>query len=208
MAPAPCCSRLDQIMCKVQPPTAAGGRFTKDDFQIDLDARRVTCPAGQIAPLRPSGDGQMAYFGAACAGCALAARCTTSKSGRTIAVGPHEHQLAAARERQALDQAGKATRPKVERKQAHMMRHRHGGRSARVRGQTKIAADFSLLGAAVNLARLAVLGLSGQHAQERLNGPTGPGRACSTSTTIYISATAGRPDHAYLDLLDLGPSPG
>ena len=154
-----------QIMCKVQPPTAAGGRFTKDDFQIDLDARRVTCPAGQIAPLRPSGDGQMAYFGAACAGCALAARCTTSKSGRTIAVGPHEHQLAAARERQA-DPAWqadyKATRPKVERKQAHMMRHRHGGRRARVRGQTKIAADFSLLGAAVNLARLAVLGLTPQ----------------------------------------------
>jgi hypothetical protein len=154
-----------QIMCKVQPPTAAGGRFTKDDFQIDLDARRVTCPAGQIAPLRPSGDGQMAYFGAGCAGCALAAQCTTSKSGRTIAVGPHEHQLAAARARQA-DPAWqadyKATRPKVERKQAHMMRHRHGGRRARVRGQTKIAADFSLLGAAVNLARLAVLGLTPQ----------------------------------------------
>ena len=39
-------------MCKVQPPTAAGGRFTKDAFGIDLTARTVTCPAGQIAPLR------------------------------------------------------------------------------------------------------------------------------------------------------------
>ena len=43
-----------------------------------------------------------------------------------------------------------------------MIRHRHGGRRARVRGQTKIAADFSLLGGAVNLARLAVLGLTPQ----------------------------------------------
>ena len=51
-----------------------------------------------------------------------------------------------------------ATRPKVERKIAHLMRRRHGGRRARVRGTTKVAADFSLLAAAVNLARLGVLG--------------------------------------------------
>ncbi len=39
------------------------------------------------------------------------------------------------------------------------MRRRHGGRRARVRGITKVAADFSLLAAAVNLARLGALGL-------------------------------------------------
>ena len=53
-----------------------------------------------------------------------------------------------------------ATRPKVERKIAHMMRRRHGARRARVRGQNKVDADFSLLGAATNLARLATLGLT------------------------------------------------
>ena len=51
----------------------------------------------------------------------------------------------------------RATRPKVERKFGHLMRRRHGGRRARV--QLKVGADFSLLAAAVNLARLAVLGL-------------------------------------------------
>ena len=35
------------------------------------------------------------------------------------------------------------------------MRRRHGGRRARVRGTTKVGADFSLLAAAANLARLA-----------------------------------------------------
>ena len=40
------------------------------------------------------------------------------------------------------------------------MRRRHGGRRARVRGTTKIAADFALLAAAVNLARLGVLGMA------------------------------------------------
>ena len=68
-----------------------------------------------------------------------------------------------ARARQA-DPAWKAdysaTRPKVERKISHLMRRKHGGRRARVRGQTKVGADFSLLAAAVNLARLATLGLT------------------------------------------------
>jgi hypothetical protein len=47
----------------------------------------------------------------------------------------------------------------VEREIGHLMRRRHGGRRARVRGTTTVAADFSLLAAAVNLARLGVLGL-------------------------------------------------
>jgi hypothetical protein len=150
-------------MCKVQPPTAAGGRFTKDAFGIDLAARTVTCPAGQIAPLRRAAPGGMAYFGPACASCPLAAQCTTASGGRTIYVGPYEAQLAAARARQReADWAAdyRATRPKVERKIGHLMRRRHGGRRARVRGQVKIAADFALLAAAVNLARLSVLGLT------------------------------------------------
>ena len=113
--------------------------------------------------LRPAGEGQVAYFGKACAGCSLAERCTTSKDGRTIQIGPYEQQLARARQRQA-DPAWKAdykaTRPTVERKIAHLMRRRHGGRRARVRGKPKVTADFALLAAAVNLARLAVLGLA------------------------------------------------
>jgi hypothetical protein len=150
-------------MCKVQPPTAAGGRFTKDAFGIDLTGRAVTCPAGQIAPLRRAAPGAMAYFGPACASCPLAGQCTTAKGGRTIYVGPYEEQLAAARARQrdpGWTADYRATRPKVERKIGHLMRRRHGGRRARVRGQVKVAADFALLAAAANLARLSVLGLA------------------------------------------------
>jgi hypothetical protein len=51
-------------------------------------------------------------------------------------------------------------RPKVARKIAHLMRRRHGRRRAPLRGRTKIAADFALLAAAVNLARLGVLGVT------------------------------------------------
>jgi hypothetical protein len=148
--------------CKTQAPTAAAGMFGKDRFDIDLEHDTVSCPAGQIAPLKRAKPGRMAYFGAACASCPLTEQCTKSKNGRTIYVGPYEQQLARARARQRdpdWTADYRATRPKVERKIAHLMRRRHGGRRARVRGQTKIAADFAMLAAAVNLARLAVLGL-------------------------------------------------
>jgi Transposase DDE domain len=154
-----------EVNCKVQPPVAPGGRFSKDAFTIDLEGGTVTCPAGNTTSLRPFGEGRIAKFAAACADCPLAERCTTAKDGRTIYVGPYEQQLARARARQSdpdWKAHYKATRPKVERKISHLMRRRHGGRRARVRGRPKASADFALLAAAVNLARLAVLGLAGQ----------------------------------------------
>jgi len=152
------------VMCKVQPPNAPGGRFTKDVFDIDQAAGTVTCPGEHTVAIRPAKDGGgTAVFGALCVACPLASACTSSASGRTIKIGPHEAHLVRARAAQA-DPAWRAeyraTRPKVERKIGHLMRRRHGGRRARVRGQTKVNADFSLLAAAVNLARFGVLGLT------------------------------------------------
>ena len=149
--------------CKTQPPVAPGGRYAKDRFGIDLDAGTVTCPNDVVVSIRRNSDGGgTASFAGACATCPLRAGCTNSPNGRTVSVGPHEAVLARARAAQA-DPAWKAdyraTRPKVERKFGHLMARKHGGRHARVRGTPKIDADFNLLAAAVNLARLGVLGL-------------------------------------------------
>jgi hypothetical protein len=150
---------------KTQPARAPGGRFPKTDFGIDLDAHMVSCPAGHTVAARPVKDGHTARFGKLCTGCPLAERCTASTKRRSIHLGIHERQLTAARARQT-DPAWKTsytgTRPKVERKIAHLMFRKHGGRRARVRGHTKVAADFALLSAAVNLARLGLLGLARQ----------------------------------------------
>jgi hypothetical protein len=150
-----------QSKCKTQQPVAAGGLFAKDRFDIDLDTDTVTCPAGRTTPIRRGTDGTgTASFGDACTGCPLREQCTKSAAGRSVSVGRHERQLTAARARQRdADWVAdyRATRPKVERKIGHLMRRRHGGRRARARGKTKIAADFALLAAAVNLARLGVL---------------------------------------------------
>jgi hypothetical protein len=152
------------IMTKVQPPVAPGGRFPKNAFTIDPGAGTVTCPAHVTVPIKPAkAGGGTATFGTACADCPLVAGCTTAKTGRTISIGRYETELTRARAAQqdpAWRAEYRATRPKVERKLGHLMRRRHGGRRARVRGQTKVAADFSLLAAATNLARFGVLGLT------------------------------------------------
>jgi hypothetical protein len=50
-----------------------------------------------------------------------------------------------------------------------MVRHRHGGRRARVRGRARIAQDFSLLAAGINLKRIAVLRANAIHAAAQPN---------------------------------------
>jgi hypothetical protein len=150
-------------MVKAQLPTAPGGRFAKDQFLIDLQAGTVTCPARVTVAIIPARrGGGRARFGAACSVCPLREACTTSRRGRVVAIHPHEAELDAARVRQRdpvwlADY--RATRPKVERKLAHLLRRRHGGRRARVRGLERVAQDFKLLAGAVNLARFATLGL-------------------------------------------------
>jgi len=150
-------------MVKTQPATASGGRFGKDQFRIDLAAGTVTCPARVTVAIAPSrGGGGRARFGRACSVCPLRQACTGAIAGRVVAIHPHEAELAAARARQrdpAWRADDRATRPKVERKLAHLLRRRHGGRRARVRGLVRVAQDFKLLAGAVNLARFAALGL-------------------------------------------------
>ena len=150
-------------MVKTQVPTAPGGRFAKDQFRIDLEAQTVTCPARVTVAITPARrGGGRARFGVACSVCPLRQACTSSVRGRVVAVHPREAALAAARARQR-DPAWladyRATRPRVERKLAHLLRRRHGGRRARMRGLVRVAQDFKLLASAVNLARFAALGL-------------------------------------------------
>ncbi|HZA85225.1 MAG TPA: IS1182 family transposase [Actinomycetes bacterium] len=150
-------------MTKVAAPTAPHGHFTKQQFRIDLDQHTVTCPARLTVAIIPARQGGgVARFGKACQVCPLQGSCTSSAAERTITIHPQEARLATARSRQR--EPGwradyRAHRPTVERKLAHLLRRRHGGRRARVRGLVRVDQDWRLLAAAVNLARFAVLGL-------------------------------------------------
>jgi hypothetical protein len=147
---------------KVQAPAARGDFFAQDAFDIDTKARTVTCPNGVLVQLRARKDGAShADFGTHCEACPMRAKCTDSKSGRAINVHPKHDTLHRERERQKSPewkQRYRATRPKVERKFAHLTRRKHGGRRSRVRGRRRVAHDFALLAAVTNLLRLTKLG--------------------------------------------------
>ena len=149
---------------KVQLPAPPhAGMFSLEDFKIDLQAGTATCPRGILVTLRTTPDGsRVGDFRGRCADCPLRPRCTHSKQGRTICLHPKYAVLEDARARQK-DKGWLARyrgiRPKVERKIAHLTRRRHGGRRVRMRGRLRIGHDFALLAAAINLARLASLGI-------------------------------------------------
>ena len=148
---------------KVQPPSSRDGMFSQDDFEIDTKAGTVQCPAGARVSLRVMKDGsEVAEFGANCINCLLRAQCTQSKSGRTVRLHPKHATLERHRKLQR-DEGWKThyrkVRPRVERKLAHLVRRKHGGRCSRMRRRERVGHDFSLRAASINLARLAALGI-------------------------------------------------
>jgi len=150
---------------KVQAPSAPSGCFGKDAFKIDLDARTVTCPAGMLVQIRKhtSDGGGIAMFGASCRACALRACCTDAAAGRAVRIHAKEATLQRGRTRQSSSTWKayyRATRPKVERKLAHLTFRRHGGRRSRMRGTLRTRHDHALHAGAHNLARLARLGVN------------------------------------------------
>jgi hypothetical protein len=136
-------------------PAIAGG-FTLDDFDVDEPARTVTCPNEVTRSITTS---RAVIFGAACRGCPLRARCTTSKSGRSLRLHPHD-ALHRAHRAQAKDPDWQATyrrhRPMVERSIAWLTR---GARRLRYRGTRANDQWLHHRVAALNLRRLLNLGL-------------------------------------------------
>ncbi len=159
--------RLDEagfeLAAKTPPVRNTTGGFTKEQFDVDLATGTVTCPAAHTASIRPAaGGGGKASFKPHCRHCPLRDQCTPSHRGRTITIHPQEAFLQAARAQQAdPDWAARyrADRPIVERKISHFVRRAWGGRKARTRGRKRVATDLDTRAAALNWARLAVLGL-------------------------------------------------
>ena len=153
--------RGNDLRVKVPPVRNARG-YSKDTFHIDPHAGTVGCPAGHTAPIRPLRRGGQARFGQWCGDCPLRAACTTARGGRIITIHPREADLQRAKARQhdpEWQRAYRTHRPTVERKISHFTRRPWGGRKARCRGQARILTDVLTRAGAINLVRLAALGL-------------------------------------------------
>jgi hypothetical protein len=144
---------------------AVDGGFTIDDFAVDEATGTVTCPNGLTRPITRR---RTVTFGAACRGCPLRARCTTSKSGRALNLHPRDAELRRARRTWRDDQHLRDTyrqhRPMVERSIAWLIGPKGRCRKLRYRGIIKSDLWLHLRMAGLNLRRLLNLGLT-RHTQ-------------------------------------------
>jgi hypothetical protein len=125
----------------------------KADFRIDFDTRQLTCPNQVVMAFEPGRSVQ--FPKAACAACPLRVRCTTSSSGRSVAVHPDEALLVELRQRQQTPQ-GRARlreRTKVEHSLAHIGHWQ--GRRARYLGPRKNLFDLRRAAVVHNLHVIA-----------------------------------------------------
>jgi IS5 family transposase len=147
----------------LKPPVEGG--FTIDDFTVDEAAGTVTCPAGLTRRISAR---RYVTFGAACAGCPLRARCTTSRTGRTLNLHPCDAILRAARAAWAaqpsLREDYRKYRPNVERVISQVASR--GGRrlKLRYRGTARNNAWLKNRTAALNLRNLISRGLDRENA--------------------------------------------
>ena len=136
-------------------PAVPGG-FTVDDFTVDHTTATVTCPAGATRNITRAGN---AIFEKDCRDCALRARCTTSATGKTLHLRPHDALQRAARvSARNLDWQNeyRQHRPMVERSIAWLTR---SNRKVRYRGVAKNDHWLHHRAAAINLRQLITLGL-------------------------------------------------
>ena len=149
----------DAAVIKPKPlqPAVEGG-FTLDDFTVSEDDGTVTCPSGITRRITAR---RNVTFGAACRGCPLRARCTTSKTGRALILHEHDDLLRAARrDWPGLREDYMTHRPNVERAVAQVATFRGRRLKLRYRGQTKNNAWLKRRTAALNLRNLIGTGLT------------------------------------------------
>lgn len=149
----------DAAVIKPKPlrPAVEGG-FTLDDFTVSEDDGTVTCPNGVTRRITAR---RNVTFGAACRGCPLRARCTTSKRGRALILHEHDGLLRAARrDWPGLREDYMAHRPNVERAVAQAATFRGRRLKLRYRGAAKNNAWLKRRTAALNLRNLIGKGLT------------------------------------------------
>ncbi len=137
---------------------AIKGGFTRDDFVVDHDARRVTCPARHTVAITDHGN---AVFAHRCRDCPLRARCTNSAKGRTVHILVHDRERVESR--RAWRDGDfifdyQKHRPMVERSIAWLVSDH--SRRVRFRGVERNQFGLSMRVAAINLRRLINLGLT------------------------------------------------
>jgi len=139
------------------------GRFQSQAFQVQVEQRQATCPAGhqntQCSRLVEKATGRVSFRfewdTATCAACPLRLQCIKDQhKHRTLVVGENHSVLQARRKEQQTDEfkARLKHRNAIEGTQSELVRA-HGLRRARYRGLAKTKLQNYFIGAACNVKR-------------------------------------------------------
>lgn len=148
-------SQGKEVLCKPW-PSRNGGRFTKEDFAIDLKAHQLTCPAGAIAVIHA--DSLLARFPAAtCDACPQRAACTDARlgRGRTVTIHPQEEFLLELRSLRKTSDGRRALRDRVHVEHGLAKVSAIQGNRARFKGTRRNELDLRRCSAVVNLQTIA-----------------------------------------------------
>jgi len=163
-----CQAKGVELRTKLPTPSHKGA-FTKRDFDIDIEARQVTCPAGVTTThctmvKDPAGSTTRVplfrFANQDCGPCAMRAQCgkTVVRNGyRTIALSVYERELQQAQAFHATSRAADVlkSRSAIERLISHLVRL--GMRHARFFGMHMVQFQAFMVGAVYNLQRLLTL---------------------------------------------------
>ena len=139
------------------------GRFTPEQFQVNVEQRQAVCPAGkentQCSRLEEQATGKVSYRFewdmATCTACPLRQQCIKAEHAhRTLAVGEHHTILQARRQEQQTKPFKQRMKHRnaIEGTQSELVRA-HGLRRARYRGLPKAKLQNYFIGAACNIKR-------------------------------------------------------
>lgn len=152
---------VEEVVAKLPPTPHREGKFSKEDFEIDLEEESVTCPAGHTTRHKTKSKDHKGrrtwtyqFPAEVCRECPMRAKCTDAEGGRTIGLHYHEEILQETRAynetEEFEDRYGKRTA--VERKLWELCR-RHGLRFGRYIGPEKTRLQALWAVVAVNLKK-------------------------------------------------------
>jgi transposase len=143
-------------------PPNKDGRYTTEEFDIRVEERQATCPAGRQSARcirqEATENHRMSYrfeWDAACADCPLREQCVgKDQKHRILEVGQHHSALQARRQEQKTEAFAVEMKHRngIEGTQSELVRG-HGMRRARYRGLAKARLQNYFIGAACNVKR-------------------------------------------------------
>jgi hypothetical protein len=148
-----------EVLARVPEAPLGERRLGKRDFQIDLDAGTVTCPAKQIAQIHtePKGQRRAGFSARSCRRCPLKARCCPTSERKQLLITHQEELLIPARlalEDPVTAEHLRRTRPRIERLLG-LLAHRYRARKSRYIGTRKARLQAAWAAALVNLNPIA-----------------------------------------------------